>query len=276
MIRIKDVSFRYPGYSDPVLSNLDIQIKEGEYIGIIGPIGSGKSTLLRLVNGLLLPSKGDIYIDGMNTKESGAIYRIRQKVQILFQNPEIQLFGNDVIEDVAFGPANMGLSKEEVVERVDEALEIVGIRYLRHAPIHSLSLGQKQLTSLAGIISMRPKYLLLDEPTSFLDPASRKKIIALLRNFKQRGITILHVSHDLEELNHADRVIVLRNGRIDRYVKRQDLFQMEQYLEEIGMEVPLITRLLIRLREGGINISQDIGDLDTLCKELLYRLRRYD
>ena len=197
MIKVQDLLFKYDIKEEPVLRNINIEIKEGEYVAIIGSNGCGKTTLLKHLDGLLSPTKGNVWVDGMNTKEPVALREIRQRVGMIFQNPDNQIVGMSVEEDVAFGPGNLGLPPLEIRKRVEKSLEAVGMRKNAKRAPHTLSSGEKQLVAIAGILAMNPNYIALDEPTAYLDPSGRKRVLGVVKELNKRGITIIHVTHNI-------------------------------------------------------------------------------
>ncbi|MGE5380623.1 MAG: ATP-binding cassette domain-containing protein, partial [Methylocystaceae bacterium] len=214
MIEIKSLSFKYDADQSAVLKSLDLNILGGEYTAVIGPNGSGKTTLIRHLNALLLPSSGDVNIDGLSTRSTKNHLEIRRRVGMIFQNPDSQIVGMSVEEDVAFGPGNLGLPPAEIRRRVDRSLAAVGLAGLEKHPPYTLSGGQKQLLALAGLLAMSPRYIVLDEPTASLDPEAKGRVLRLLRDLRQNGIGIIHVTHSMDEAALADRVIVLAGGQL--------------------------------------------------------------
>lgn len=209
---LKGAEFRYPDAAENTLCPLDLEIRPGEWVAILGPNGSGKTTLMKMLNALLVPSQGVCFVDGKDSSDSNSVTSIRSKVSMVFQNPEEQIVSAIVEEDVAFGPENLGLTPETIRLRVKQALLAAELWEMREAPVSSLSGGQKQRLALAGVFAMQPKALLLDEALSMLDPYSKKEIISLITEEHQKGMTIVQVTHKLEEIIHADRVVVLENG----------------------------------------------------------------
>lgn len=268
MIRIKDLSFRYDRKSPHVLCRINLDIRSGEYLAVIGPNGSGKSTLLKHLNGLLQPTAGDIEVEGQNTRDKSRLRDVRQKVGLVFQNPDTQIVGLTVDEDVAFGPSNLKLPPREIEARVREALAVVGMEKHAQATPHDLSSGEKQLIAIAGVLAMNPRHIAFDEPTSYLDPAGRKKILATIRKLHQQGITIIHVTHTMDEIIEADRVAVLDQGRILFAESPRSLFSRPEKITALGLDIPGITRLMLALREKGMDVRPDILNLEEACREL--------
>jgi len=214
MIKVEHLVHIYEGEITPALKTISLEIKEGEYVAIIGPTGCGKTTLIKHLNALLIPTEGNVWVDGMNTRDTSVAAEIRQRVGMVFQNPDNQIIGITVEEDVAFGPGNLRLPPAEIRQRVSEALAAVGMgRYAQRHP-HTLSGGEKRLVTLADVLAMNPRYIALDEPTSSLDPAGREMVLALLRELNGQGIAMIHVTHNMDEITAADRIIVMEDGRI--------------------------------------------------------------
>ncbi|RPI80113.1 MAG: energy-coupling factor transporter ATPase [Desulfobacteraceae bacterium] len=275
MIKIKNLTYHYDLNQTPVIAELSLEIKTNEYVALVGPNGSGKTTLIRHLNGLLLPNKGDIWIDDLNTKEPALLPQIRQKVGMVFQNPDHQIVGTTVEEDVAFGPGNLNLSPSEIRQRVDQALEQVGLsRHLKSAS-HALSGGEKQLLALAGVLAMQPSYVAFDEPTSHLDPLARKNILQVLMDLNGRGMTIIHVTHNMDEIIQAGRILVMDQGKLILDGTPAAVFSHMEWLQKIGLDVPKINALVLHLRRMGLELRADILDLDEACREL-YRLIKPD
>ncbi|SMB88953.1 energy-coupling factor transport system ATP-binding protein [Thermanaeromonas toyohensis ToBE] len=255
MLCFRGVSFSYPGVPRPALQDVTFTLAPGEFVVVMGPNGSGKSTLTRLGNGLLLPAQGEVVVDGLNTKDPAALPRVRQRVGLVFQDPDNQMVAATVEEDVAFGPENLGLPPEEIKRRVEEALDTLGIANLRHRPPHRLSGGQKQKVALAGILAMEPQYILLDEATAMLDPRSREEVLGLL-NFlcREQGIGLLLVTHLPEEALVADRVVVLYEGVIWKEGTPEEVFSQPEELVERGLEAPQTVLLAQRLARRGLKL----------------------
>lgn len=251
------------------LDNVSLQITEGEYVCLIGPNGSGKSTLARHLNALLLPAAGDVFVDGLSTGAEEHRWEIRRRVGLVFQNPDNQIVATTVEEDVAFGLENMGTDPPLIVERVKEALELVGMSALaQHAP-HLLSGGQKQRLAIAGIIAMRPRCLVLDEPTAMLDPRGRREVLATIRMLnRQEKVTVVHITHFMEETLEADRIIVMDRGKIACSGTPAEIFSGELDLESLEMDMPAIPALARALREGGLPVPPDTLNVDQLVDYL--------
>lgn len=272
IIELRNVSFDYPSGEDRqirALENLSLTIEKGEYIALIGPNGSGKSTLARHLNAILLPTVGEVLVDGFVTAREEHRFEIRRRVGMVFQNPDNQIVATTVEEDVAFGLENLGIEPSLMRKRVEDALELVGLKHLRnHAP-HLLSGGQKQRLAIAGIIAMRPSCLVLDEPTAMLDPRGRREVLETVKKMnKGEGITVVHITHFMEEALEADRVIVMDKGRIAHEGTPAEIFSGNIDLYSLGLEAPVICRLIQMLRSQGIKIPSGVFDADELVKFL--------
>ncbi|MDU5970863.1 MAG: energy-coupling factor transporter ATPase, partial [Finegoldia magna] len=258
IIEIKNLSFQYEGSSKKVLKNLNIDIKEGEFICVLGHNGSGKSTLAKLINAQFIPTEGDILVGNMNTKDDDSLWNIREMCGMVFQNPDNQLVATIVEEDVAFGPENLGVPREELRKRVDDCLELVGMtEYKRHSPA-LLSGGQKQRIAIAGILAMNPKCLLMDEPTAMLDPQGRKDILDTVLKLREMGKTIIHITHYMEECVNADRIIVINEGDVVLEGTPREVFSNVEQMKEIGLDVPEPTEISYLLNKSNINVRRDV------------------
>lgn len=268
IIEIKNLSFQYEGSSKKVLKNLNIDIKEGEFICVLGHNGSGKSTLAKLINAQYIPTEGDILVGNMNTKDDDSLWDIREMCGMVFQNPDNQLVATIVEEDVAFGPENLGVPREELRKRVDECLELVGMsEYKRHSPA-LLSGGQKQRIAIAGILAMNPKCLLMDEPTAMLDPQGRKDILDTVLKLREMGKTIIHITHYMEECVNADRIIVINEGNVVLEGTPREVFSNVEQMKEIGLDVPEPTEISHLLNKSNINVRADVLTVDELVEAL--------
>jgi len=261
------------------LDNLNLEIKEGDFLGIIGHTGSGKSTLIQLFNGLEAPTEGKIIVDGTTVGEDKKkLSKIRQLVGLVFQYPEYQLFEETVAKDVAFGPMNLNLSKEEVDKRVKEALELVGFNYneIKDVSPFDLSGGQKRRAAIAGVLAMKPHYLILDEPTAGLDPAGRNEIFSQIRTLhKKANVTVVMVSHSMEDIAKlVNRVIVLYKGKIHMEGTPKQIYSQPEELEKIGLGIPQVAQIVNELRKRGFNIKPDILTVEEAKEEILKEVRR--
>lgn len=248
MIKVKNLSYTYKPHLPPALLDINLSIGRGEYIVLIGANGSGKTTLIRHLNALLLPSRGEIEIDGLNTKESKNHIEIRRKVGMVFQNPDHQIVGMSVEEDVAFGPGNLKLPSAEICQRVNKALEMVDLKGFEKRAPFTLSGGEKQLLALAGLLAMEAKYIILDEATSSLDPASKEKVLNILDQLKNSGISIIHVTHNMDEALRADRVLLMDNGQIIADGPAGVILSEAEKLKALGLSPPIIVELMTRLQ----------------------------
>ena len=260
------------------LDNVNIEIPEGDYVGIIGHTGSGKSTLISHFNAILKPTSGKIFVDGEDLWQEDKLKRIqtRFKVGLVFQYPEYQLFENTVFDDIAFGPKNMKLSSEEIENRVFQAMEFVGLdkSFLGKSPFE-LSGGQKRRVAIAGVMALQPKVLVLDEPAAGLDPKGRDEILSRIRDYhKQTGSTVLLVSHSMEDIaENANSIIVMNSSRCVMHASVPEVFEKAQMLEQIGLDIPQITKVFISLKKMGYNVSDNVYTIDKAEKEILRCLK---
>lgn len=273
MIELKDVHFTYPGQDEgdqvTALAGINIKIKKGEFVGIIGHNGSGKSTLSKLFNAILLPTQGDVLVNGLNTKDDTNVWLIRQVAGMVFQNPDNQLVATIVEEDVAFGPENLGIAPEEIRKRVDQALLTVEMSAYAQQKPHQLSGGQKQRIAIAGILAMEPECIIFDEPTAMLDPAGRHEVMATIKRLnREKKMTVVHVTHYMNELIDADRILVLDQGKIVLEGQPREIFTQVEALKKIGLDVPQMTELAYELRAEGIDLSADILSIDEMVEAL--------
>ena len=264
ILSARDVSFAYDNYEEKqlppiVLEDVSLDIQPGEFVAVLGHNGSGKSTLAKHFNAILLPTAGTVYVDGIDTKQEDRLYDIRQTVGMVFQNPDNQLVATIVEEDVAFALENLGVPPEEIRRRVDESLKAVGMyEYREHAP-HQLSGGQKQRVAIAGIIAMRPKCIVLDEPTAMLDPQGRREVLRTIRQLgDQFGITVVLITHYMDEAAQCDRVVVVDNGKVILDGAPRAVFSHVEQLKKVGLDVPQVTELVWMLRKDGYNLPDDI------------------
>ena len=268
MIKIESITYKYDGHENAALNKVSFQIDEGAYIGVIGPNGCGKTTLLKHLNGLLLPDEGNVSVDGLDTKDSGVVQKIRQRVGMIFQNPDNQIVGMSVEEDVSFGPGNLNLPPDEIRQRVQSALATVGLgTYAKRSP-YTLSGGEKQLVAIAGVLAMNPSYIALDEPTSFLDPSGRKKVLDVVQTLNAQGIAMIHVTHNMDEIVHADQVIVLERGEIRSCGNPRTVLTKFEWLSNLGLASPKVTELMWRFKHGHPGIRHDILTVDEAFEEI--------
>ena len=276
-IEIKDLKFSYvneieePPVVTEVLKGVSLNIKKGEFVAVLGHNGSGKSTLAKCINAINKPDSGSVTVDGMSVADDEKLLDIRQKVGMVFQNPDNQIVATIVEEDVAFALENMGVDPKEIRRRVDEALKTVGMyEYRMHAP-HKLSGGQKQRVAIAGIIAMRPDCILLDEPTAMLDPKGRAEVMKTIKELNAQGVTIVLITHYMEEAVQADRVVVIDGGEIVLDNEPKKIFSQVQTLKNLGLDVPQVIELCWILRNEGIDLPEDVITEDE-CVERLCEL----
>lgn len=273
MIKTKHLQYAYRTDKTPiqfVLDDVNIEIKSGEFVAVLGHNGCGKSTLAKHFNGLLLPTGGNVYVCDMDTKDDELYWDVRRSVGMVFQNPDNQLVATVVEEDVAFAPENLGVPSEEIGKRVDEALKAVGMyEYRKHAP-HRLSGGQKQRIAIAGAIAMRPKCIVLDEPTAMLDPKGRKEVLETIKRLKEEeNMTVVLITHYMEEAAKADRVIVMDKGNVLLDDTPRKVFEEVKLLKKIGLDVPQVTELLYELKKAGMPIEHDVLTVEECADRLM-------
>lgn len=272
MIKTEHLQYTYRTDKTPiefVLDDVNIEIKTGEFVAVLGHNGCGKSTLAKHFNGLLLPTGGNVYVSGMDTKDEELYWNVRRAVGMVFQNPDNQLVATVVEEDVAFAPENLGIPSEEIRERVDSALKAVGMyEYRKHAP-HRLSGGQKQRIAIAGAIAMRPECIVLDEPTAMLDPQGRKEVISTIKKLKEEGMTVVLITHYMDEATKADRVIVMDKGNVVLDDVPRNVFKEVKLLKKIGLDVPQVTELLYDLKKAGLDVNYDALTVEECADELV-------
>ena len=251
------------------VDGVDIDIKEGQFVAILGHNGSGKSTFAKHINALLLPSDGTIWIDGINTSEEPELWKVRQKAGMVFQNPDNQIIGTVVEEDVGFGPENMGVPTEDIWKRVNESLEKTGMTAYRHHSPNKLSGGQKQRVAIAGVMAMRPKCIVLDEPTAMLDPTGRKEVLAAVHQLnKQENVTVVLITHYMEEVIDADHVIVMDGGHVVMEGTPREIFSQVETLKKYRLDVPQVTLLAHELKQSGVDIPDGILTTEELVNAL--------
>ena len=251
------------------VDGVDIDIKEGQFVAILGHNGSGKSTFAKHINALLLPSDGTIWIDGINTSEEPELWKVRQKAGMVFQNPDNQIIGTVVEEDVGFGPENMGVPTEDIWKRVNKSLEKTGMTAYRHHSPNKLSGGQKQRVAIAGVMAMRPKCIVLDEPTAMLDPNGRKEVLAAVHQLnKQENVTVVLITHYMEEVIDADHVIVMDGGHVVMEGTPRGIFSQVETLKKYRLDVPQVTLLAHELKQSGVDIPDGILTTEELVNAL--------
>ena len=275
MIETKDLTYTYPApegeTNPPALRGVSVTIEKGSFTVVLGHNGSGKSTFAKHLNAVLLPCGGAVYVEGMDTRDERMLLEIRRRTGMVFQNPDNQIVANVVEEDVAFGPENLGVPTAEIRRRVDDALAAVGMeQFARHAP-HLLSGGQKQRIAIAGILAMEPECIVLDEATAMLDPAGRREVIDTVRRLnRERGITVVLITHHMAEAESADRVIVMNDGQVAMDGAPHDVFAQVDRLHELGLAAPDTVELLHLLREAGLDVpltGLTVDECaDTICR----------
>ena len=278
MIETESLRFAYPADEggEPVfaLRGVDLTIEKGSFVVVLGHNGSGKSTLAKTFNAVLLPTGGKVYVEGMDTLDEGLLLAVRQRVGMVFQNPDNQIVANVVEEDVAFAPENLGVPSEEIRRRVDDALRTVGMYdFVRHAP-HLLSGGQKQRIAIAGVLAMKPKCVVLDEPTAMLDPIGRREVLETIRTLnRESGVTVVLITHHMDEAAQADRLIVMSGGKVIADGVPKEVFQHVEELKAAGLTVPGTVALLWELRQAGLDLPLDALS-DEECAQALYQILR--
>ena len=274
IIQIKNASYVYRANSEDksdvqALEDVSLRIRQGEFLAVLGRNGSGKSTLAKLMNALIMPSKGTVIVSGFDTSDEEFLWDIRSSTGMVFQNPDNQIVGTVVEEDVAFGPENLGVPPQEIRIRVDEALEVIGMTdFKEHAP-HQLSGGQKQRVAIAGILAMRPKCIVLDEATAMLDPIGRKEVMRILKKLNtEEGITIIHITHHMDEAGKADRIFVIDEGKGVILGTPREVFRDVQRIKNLGLDVPQVTELMFELNKSGYNFPTDILTVEEAIESL--------
>ena len=276
-IELNDVTFSYLTDYDEhtvkntVINGISLEISRGEFVAVLGHNGSGKSTLAKMLNAINLPESGKVYVDGMDTSDENNLFDIRKRVGMVFQNPDNQIVATVVEEDVAFALENIGVEPTVIRRRVDEALKTVGMyEYREHAP-HKLSGGQKQRVAIAGVLAMKPECIVLDEPTAMLDPIGRREIMATISDLNSMGVTIVLITHYMDEAARAKRVIVMDSGEIIMDDTPKRVFSQMDRLKSLGLDVPQVTELTHALISAGVDLPDDIISEDE-CYEALYKL----
>lgn len=275
IIEFQNVSFRYEADESEkplplCVEHVNLNIKKGDFVAVLGHNGSGKSTLAKLSNSILIPESGRVLVDGVDTADESLSYDIRRTVGVVFQNPDNQIVASIVEEDVAFGPENLGVPPDELRRRVDDALKAVGMYEYRHHEPHKLSGGQKQRVAIAGMIAMLPECIVLDEPTAMLDPKGRKEVMDTVRRLnRERGMTVVFITHFMEEAATADRVVVMDNAKILLDGTPQAVFSKAELLKKIGLDVPKAAALAAELRANGIPIRDGVLTADALADNIL-------
>ena len=279
MLQTEHLTFAYPaeeGESAPTaaLEDVTLSVEKGSFVVVLGHNGSGKSTLAKQMNAVLLPCGGTVYVDGMDTRQEALLLEIRRRVGMVFQNPDNQIVANVVEEDVAFAPENLGIPTEEIRRRVDDALAAVGMsEFTRHAP-HLLSGGQKQRVAIAGVIAMAPECVVLDEATAMLDPSGRREVLSAIRALnRERGITVVLITHHMDEALGADRLIVMNDGRLAMDGTPAEVFTQVDALRAMGLAAPDTVELLYGLRQGGMDVPLDALTVEDCAAAICRALR---
>lgn len=256
------------------IDGVDVDIKKGDFVAVLGHNGSGKSTLAKHINGLLLPTEGTVWVGDMDTRDEEYIWDVRKTAGMVFQNPDNQIIGNIVEEDVGFGPENIGVPTEEIWKRVEESLKAVGMTAYRLQSPNKLSGGQKQRVAIAGVMAMKPECIILDEPTAMLDPNGRREVIRTIHELNRaEGITVLLITHYMEEAIEADRIIVMDDGRIVMDGQPREIFSRVKELKSHGLDVPQVTELAWELKEAGMPLTDGILSREELVEQLVPLLR---
>lgn len=273
IIRIENISYKYRSSSGVIdksaIDGIDLNIKEGEFVAILGRNGSGKSTIAKHINALILPDSGKVYVDNIDTSLPGSVYDVRSKAGMVFQNPDNQIVATIVEEEVAFGPENLGVLPSEIKKRVAESLKIVDMSDYLKSSTSALSGGQKQRVAIAGVLAMNPKCIVFDEPTAMLDPSGRKEVMENIKKInKEDGITIILITHYMEEATEADTVVVVDNGKIVLQGTPREVFSNVEKVKSFGLDVPQVTELSYELKNSGFDIDTDILDVDEMVNAI--------
>jgi energy-coupling factor transport system ATP-binding protein len=276
IIKIQNLSFDYTRGTDQetvrALDRISLEIEKGSFVAVIGRNGSGKSTLAKNINSLLIPTEGLVYVDGYDTNDKSAVWEIRQRAGMVFQNPDNQLVSAIVEDDVAFGPENIGIPPEEIMQRVNDSLRAVDMYDNRGKAPHLLSGGQKQRIAIAGVIAMRPEIIIFDEPTAMLDPKGREDIKRIIRQLHDEGITVLLITHFMEETTDTDRIIIMDRGRVALDGSPEEVFRKHEKIKELDLELPQTVELATRLRQKGLDIPDSVLTPEAL-KECLCHMQ---
>ncbi|MDP4161676.1 MAG: energy-coupling factor ABC transporter ATP-binding protein [Bacillota bacterium] len=268
IVKLENVSFQYDSQEDFALKNVSFDINEGEWLAIVGHNGSGKSTMAKLLNGLQFPKDGSITVGNIQLNEE-SVWDIRRKIGMVFQNPDNQFVGSTVQDDVAFGLENNGIPREEMVKRVEDSLKKVKMEQFLDQEPHHLSGGQKQRVAIAGVLALRPAIIILDEATSMLDPRGREEVLETVRTLKKESdMTVISITHDLEEASKADRIIVMNKGQLFREGTPEEIFQMDEELIALGLDIPFSVKMGKAFRKRGLDLSKYYLTEDELVTEL--------
>ncbi len=277
MIKVKDLSFEYirrdeDGNVESInkaIDNVNLAVKKGDFIAILGANGSGKSTLAKHINAILYPSEGSVWVNGLNTAEESNLWDIRQTAGMVFQNPDNQIIATVVEEDVGFGPENLGVPTDEIWDRVEKSLKAVGMLEFRHMSPNKLSGGQKQRVAIAGIMAMKPECIVLDEPTAMLDPNGRKEVIATIRELnKKENVTVILITHHMDEVIYADQVFVMERGHVVMEGTPREIFSRVDEIKKFRLDVPQVTELAHELKQAGLSVPEGILTVEELIQAL--------
>lgn len=282
MVKVENLVFEYIRRDENnevigvemALDHLTFQVNKGEFVAILGQNGSGKSTLAKHINAILLPGEGTVYVDGIDTRDDGMLWEIRQRAGMVFQNPDNQIVQNVVEDDVGFGPENLGFSTEEIWRRVEESLKKVGMYRNRKESPNNLSGGQKQCVAIAGVLAMKPKCIVFDESTAMLDPASREQVMEAVKEInKKEGITVLWVTHFMDEAAQADRILVMNEGRLVMSGRPKEIFSQTEELKAFHLDVPQVAELASELRKRGVPVPADVITVDEFVEKMADMLK---
>ncbi len=254
-VKLENVTFKYEGAKRVAVENVSLTINEGEFVAVIGANASGKSTLAKLINGLIAPLSGKVEVFGADTSDSSKLFEIRKSCGIVFQNPDNQMVASIVEDDVAFGPENIGVEREEIGRRIDFALKASGTEAFRSQMASRLSGGQKQRVAIAGVLAIKPKILILDESTSMLDPRGRREVMDVVRSLNKEKMTVIVITHYMDEVVDCDRAIVLKSGNVLFNGTPKQLFQSDEVIKKAGLELPVPTKIALKLKENGVDVG---------------------
>lgn len=268
VIEIKNATFKYGNSDKPVINNVNLTIEKGEFVCIVGKNGSGKSTLSKLINGLLLPESGEVLVNGLSTKDKTNLFEIRKSVGMVFQNPDNQMVATIVEDDIAFAPENIGLPSEEIGERIDFALNATDMQNFRFSQGHRLSGGQKQRIAIAGVLALKPEILILDESTAMLDPKGRKEVMDVVKKLNDDGITVICITHYMEETLNANKIFIMMDGEIVKRGQVDDVFNSTVDVERYGLTLPRAIYIANELRKNGLPIKEGVLSEEDLTEEL--------
>lgn len=272
MIKIENLNFKYKK-EENILKNINLDIKEGECIAVVGKNGSGKSTLAKLIAGIMKPTKGDIFIDDINTKNKHEYINLRKKIGIVFQNPENQILFNNLDDEISFALNNLNLDNKEL--RINEALKKVKIEKEKIGDLDELSLGQKQRIAIAGVLAINPKYIVLDEPTTMIDSEGKDAVYSIIKELKEAGYTIIYITNNTEEILLADKVIILNEGQIVETIKRSEMVEKTEVLKKYNLKVPTVITILEELKKNNINIDEDNLCIDDIISKIIEKVKKW-